>query len=108
VLHRRPDARWRMTEDDVADLVLLQRRLLQSAIRLVKPGGVLLFSACTLTLAESAAHDFWISEEYPSLVPEVGPGAERWEPWARGLRLLPQTHGTDGMVAFRYRVPAAQ
>ncbi len=107
VLHRRPDARWRMTEDDVADLVLLQRRLLQSAIRLVKPGGVLLFSACTLTLAESAAHDFWISEEYPSLVPEVGPGAERWEPWARGLRLLPQTHGTDGMVAFRYRVPAA-
>ena len=106
VLHRRPDARWRMTEEDVADLVRLQRRLLQSAIRLVKPGGVLVFSACTLTLAESAAHDFWISEEYPNLVPEAGPGSERWEPWARGLRLLPQTHGTDGMVAFRYRVPS--
>jgi 16S rRNA (cytosine967-C5)-methyltransferase len=106
VLHRRPDARWRIMPEDVADLVLLQRKLVQQAIRAVKPGGVLLFSACTLTQAESVAHDFWFAEEYPNLVPELGPGADRWERHGRGLRLLPQTHGTDGMVAFRYRVPA--
>ncbi len=106
VLHRRADARWRIMPEDVADLVLLQRKLVQQAIRAVKPGGVLLFSACTLTQAESVAHDFWFAEEYPNLVPELGPGADRWERHGRGLRLLPQTHGTDGMVAFRYRVPA--
>jgi 16S rRNA (cytosine967-C5)-methyltransferase len=104
VLHRRPDARWRIGPEDIADLVLLQRRLLQQAIRLVKPGGVFLLSACTLTIDESIGHDFWISEEYPNLVPELGPGAQRWDGHARGLRLLPQTHGTDGMVAFRYSV----
>ncbi len=104
VLHRRPDARWRMTEQDVDALAVLQRRLLQQTIRLVKPGGVLLLSACTLTIDESVAHDHWLSEEYPDLVPELGPGSERWERHGRGLRLLPQTHGTDGMVAFRYRV----
>ncbi len=104
VLHRRPDARWRITEADVDALAILQRRLLQQTIRLVKPGGLLLLSACTLTIDESVAHDHWLSEEYPNLVPELGPGAQRWERHARGLRLLPQTHGTDGMVAFRYRV----
>ncbi len=103
VLHRRPDARWRITAADVDALAVLQRRLLQQTIRLVKPGGVLLLSACTLTIDESVAHDHWLSEEYPNLVPELGPGAERWDRHARGLRLLPQTHGTDGMVAFRYR-----
>jgi 16S rRNA (cytosine967-C5)-methyltransferase len=106
VLHRRPDARWRIMPEDIADLVLLQRKLVQQAIRAVKPGGVLLFSACTLTQAESVAHDFWFAEEYPNLEPELGPGADRWERHGRGLRLLPQTHSTDGMVAFRYRVPA--
>ncbi len=106
VLHRRADARWRIMPEDVADLVLLQRKLVQQAIRAVKPGGVLVVSACTLTQAESVAHDFWFAEEYPNLVPELGPGAERWDRHGRGLRLLPQTHGTDGMVAFRYRVPA--
>jgi 16S rRNA (cytosine967-C5)-methyltransferase len=104
VLHRRADARWRIGPEDIADLVLLQRKLLQQAIRLVKKGGVLLLSACTLTIEESAAHDFFLAEEYPNLVPELGPGADRWDRHARGLRLLPQTHGTDGMVAFRYRV----
>jgi 16S rRNA (cytosine967-C5)-methyltransferase len=104
VLHRRADARWRMTEEDIAELVVLQRRLLQQAIRLVKPGGILMLSACTLTNAESVAHDFWLSEEYPNLVPDLGPGADKWERHGRGLRVLPQTHGTDGMVAFRYRV----
>jgi 16S rRNA (cytosine967-C5)-methyltransferase len=106
VLHRRPDARWRMSPEDVTDLVTLQRRLLQHAIRLVKPGGVLLLSACTLTNAESVAHDFWLAEEYPSLQPDIAgaPGADKWDRHGRGLRLLPQTHKTDGMVAFRYRV----
>jgi 16S rRNA (cytosine967-C5)-methyltransferase len=106
VLHRRADARWRIMPENIADLVLRQRKLVQQAIRAVKPGGVLLVSACTLTQAESVAHDFWFSEEYPDLVPEFGPGADRWDRHGRGLRLLPQTHGTDGMVAFRYRMPA--
>jgi 16S rRNA (cytosine967-C5)-methyltransferase len=106
VLHRRPDARWRITADDVDQLAVLQRKLLQQSIRLVKPGGVLLLSACTLTIDESVAHDHWLSDEYPALVAELGPGADRWDRHGRGLRLLPQTHGTDGMVAFRYRVTA--
>ncbi len=105
VLHRRPDARWRMEGDDVDDLVALQRTLIKAALRLVSPDGLLVISACTLTTAESLSHDEWLAAEHPEFIADLG-NADlhyRWEPHGRGVRLLPQMHGTDGMVAFRYR-----
>jgi 16S rRNA (cytosine967-C5)-methyltransferase len=105
VLHRRPDARWRMESDEVAELVKLQRSLIDSSVRLVATGGVLVISACTLTAAESVDHDTYMAETYPTFVADLD-GADigdRWEPLGRGVRVLPQTHRTDGMVAFRYR-----
>jgi len=47
VLSRRPEARWRARPDDPARHGLLQRRLLDSALDLVKPGGVVLYSVCS-------------------------------------------------------------
>ncbi len=107
VLHRRPDARWRISADDVADLAALQRKLIEASMPLVASGGVLLFSACTLTNAESLEHDEWMAEHYPDWLPDLGDAdlSDRWSPFGRGVRVLPQTHGTDGMVAFRYRCP---
>ena len=54
VLRRRPDARWRVQPEDVARLAELQQGLLTEARALVKPGGVLAYSVCTLTSAETA------------------------------------------------------
>ena len=51
-LRRRPDARWRIHEADVDRLTALQRELLAQAVQLVAPGGVLVYSVCTLTAAE--------------------------------------------------------
>jgi 16S rRNA (cytosine967-C5)-methyltransferase len=105
VLHRRPDARWRMANDEVEALVKLQRALIDASTRLVAPGGVLLISACTLTTAESLDHDRYIAERFPEFVADLGDAdvGGRWECLGRGVRVLPQTHRTDGMVAFRYR-----
>jgi 16S rRNA (cytosine967-C5)-methyltransferase len=102
VLHRRPDARWRMNEADVEDLVALQRRLISAAIPLVRASGVFVFSACTLTRAESLAHDEWLAAAHPELMSLERIG-EPWESLGRGERLLPQSADTDGMVLFRYR-----
>ena len=49
VLRRRPDARWRLAPAGVDELAALQRDLLAAAAPLVRPGGVLLYSVCTLT-----------------------------------------------------------
>ncbi len=52
-LRRRPEARWRRTPADVAPLAKLQRELLASAIRLVRPGGVVLYATCSPHLVET-------------------------------------------------------
>jgi 16S rRNA (cytosine967-C5)-methyltransferase len=96
VLRRRPDARWRITEPEVAELAALQRRLLDGAVPLLAPGGVLAYSVCTLTVAETTEVDRWLAARHPELEALPLP-AGPWEPAGRGGRLLPQTAGTDGM-----------
>lgn len=100
-LRRRPDARWRIAPDDVDTLAHLQFALVKSANDLVKPGGQIVFSVCTLTAAESIAVDERIADELPQLEPQ--PLLEPWERYGRGGRLLPDTFDGDGMAAFVYR-----
>jgi 16S rRNA (cytosine967-C5)-methyltransferase len=98
-LRRRPDARWRIEPKDVDHLAVLQADMLQAARGLVRPGGVLVYSVCTLTAAESVDHDDggWAA------LPVPGPP---WRPYGRGARILPQDADTDGMTVLRYRRPA--
>ncbi len=53
-LRRRPESRWRRTPQDVTDLVGLQKRLLDSALDLVRPGGVVVYATCSPVLAETS------------------------------------------------------
>jgi 16S rRNA (cytosine967-C5)-methyltransferase len=110
-LRRRPDLRWRVEPGSIDDLAGLQRRLLAQAADLVRPGGTLVYSVCTLTAAETIGVDSWLVEHRPDLVPDLPAGAggggvagpgPGWEPWGRGALLLPQAQGTDGMALFRY------
>jgi 16S rRNA (cytosine967-C5)-methyltransferase len=52
-LRRRPEARWRRSRDDLADLVPLQSALLTSALDAVRPGGLVGYATCTPVLAET-------------------------------------------------------
>ena len=53
-LRRRPEARWRRTTADLADLGKLQRELLASAIDATAPGGVIAYATCSPHLAETS------------------------------------------------------
>ena len=66
-LRRRADARWRIQADDVERLVVLQREVLDAAVALVRPGGELVFSVCTLTAAETTGVDEWLADAHPEL-----------------------------------------
>ena len=103
-LRRRPDARWRVEPGDVAELAALQRRILDASAPLVRPGGRLVYSVCTLTAAESIDHP--VPEGFE--VDDRPPGAGEWRRFGHGWRVLPQDADTDGMVLVRYRaVPSS-
>jgi 16S rRNA (cytosine967-C5)-methyltransferase len=95
-LRRRPDARWRIAAADVDTLAALQRELVAAAVPLLRPGGTLVYSACTLAGAETQALDEHLAAAHPDLTARSVPG-EPWRPWGRGALLLPQAAGTDGM-----------
>jgi 16S rRNA (cytosine967-C5)-methyltransferase len=99
VLRRRPDARWRLAPAGVAELAALQRDLLAAAAPLVRPGGTLLYSVCTLTRAETVGIDDWALTALPGFTARPRPGAP-WIPHGRGALLLPQAAGTDGMFVL--------
>jgi 16S rRNA (cytosine967-C5)-methyltransferase len=106
VLRRRADARWRITADDVSDLTTLQAGLLDAAVPLVRDGGVLVYSVCTLTAAETTEQAASFSERHPRAEP-LDPLPAPWRPLDAGGRLLPQDADTDGMAVFRWRIPSS-
>jgi 16S rRNA (cytosine967-C5)-methyltransferase len=105
-LRRRPDARWKIDAASPERLAAVQRALVDAAADLVKPGGVLVYSVCTLTDAEGRAIDEHLAATRSDLIAEPVPEGP-WQPLGRGARLLPQTADTDGMYLLRLRRPAA-
>ena len=97
-LRRRPDARWRISEQDIVDLAGIQQRLLDATAPLVRPGGVLVYSVCTITAAESIDHP--TPHGFEVITDDVG---DEWTSFGKGFRILPQDADTDGMVIIRYR-----
>jgi 16S rRNA (cytosine967-C5)-methyltransferase len=98
VLAARPDLRWR-----AAPLPELQLALLRAAAERVRPGGVVVYSACTVNRDENEA-------VVDAAGLEVDPLGERWPRFAHPRRpefllTLPHVHRTSGFFVARLRVP---
>ncbi|MCW2927859.1 MAG: rsmB [Thermoleophilia bacterium] len=101
VLGARPDARWKRNADGLAELADLQRALLDRAAQLVKPGGVVVYSTCSILTEEDEA----ITAQTPvSLVTDPLPdafGSMLTSP--NTARTWPHEHATDGFYIARFR-----
>ena len=105
---RNPHARWTTTPEDVRELAAAQQRLLASAAPSVKPGGRLLYAACTLTRAETEG----VAAEFERSFPDFEPFPVR-NPYASDeagavrVWLWPQeTDGSGMFIAAWRRQPA--
>jgi 16S rRNA (cytosine967-C5)-methyltransferase len=102
---RHPDARWRLKPSDMAVLPMLQRQILRAAASLVRPGGLLVYSTCSIEDDENDAPVDGFLAEHPEFT--VDPPAAGTVPDAAldggRLRVLPQRHGVDGAFAVRMR-----
>ncbi len=61
-LSSRPDIRWNRKESELDALAALQRRLLETGSKYVKPGGTLVYSTCTLSRQENQDNVEWAAE----------------------------------------------
>ena len=102
---RHPDARWRLKPSDLAVMSSLQRSILRAAATTVKPGGLLVYSTCSIEPEENDNQIDRFLEESPEWVLEPPPeGSVPASALDNGrLRVLPQRHGTDGAFAARLR-----
>ncbi|GGG82686.1 16S rRNA (cytosine(967)-C(5))-methyltransferase RsmB [Paenibacillus radicis (ex Gao et al. 2016)] len=113
VIRRKPEIKWTKTAGDVAEIAAIQRRLLRAAANLVKPGGTLVYSTCTIEKAEneqqvaaflSEHSEFELDAEWPEAVlrPLRQAGAID-ESFAGQAQLLPQHFDSDGFFIARMR-----
>ncbi len=102
---RHPDARWRLKASDLAVMPAIQRAILRAAADSVKPGGLLVYSTCSLEPEENDVQIETFLEDHPQFRLEPPPeGAVPASTLDAGrLRVLPQKHGTDGAFAARLR-----
>lgn len=102
---RHPDARWRLKVSDLAVSAAAQRAILRAAAALVRPGGLLIYSTCSLELEENDDQVTQFLAEHPDFTLEAPPEGTVLESTldAGMLRVLPQRHGVDGAFAARLR-----
>ncbi|HJU87880.1 MAG TPA: 16S rRNA (cytosine(967)-C(5))-methyltransferase RsmB [Gemmatimonadaceae bacterium] len=102
---RHPDARWRLKISDLAVMAALQRSILRAAASVVKPGGLLVYSTCSLEPEENDAQIESFLAENPEwrLEPPADGAVSASVLDAGRLRVLPQRHGVDGAFAARLR-----
>ena len=90
VMGKKRDIKYHATPESLRSITELQKQIVEAGWQYVKPGGVLLYSTCTINPAENQKMAAWITENFPFALEE-----ER--------QLLPGTDETDGFYFARLR-----
>lgn len=103
-LRRRPESRWRKSEDDLDILTMLQIELLTAAVRAAKPGGYIAYVTCSPDPRETVEVVQTVLDEQPSVtviktVDVLASITPNGHAVGRGtaVQLWPHRHGTDAM-----------
>lgn len=103
VLARRAEARWRKKPEDIKELARLQARLLDGAAQITRPGGVLVYSTCTISRQENQEQIETFLDRRGEFSPvEIDP--QCWGNATSGpgwVQFLPHMQGTDGIFVAK-------
>jgi 16S rRNA (cytosine967-C5)-methyltransferase len=110
-IRRRPEIRWRAAEADLARHARAQRAILAGAAGAVRPGGVLVYSVCSLEPDEGPqvveaflkVHPSFARDPLPATFPRRLDGRPLAEDLPGEIWLLPHRHDTDGFYVARLR-----
>lgn len=101
-LTKKPDIKWKREVDDIFNLVEIQRNILFNAASLVKPGGVLIYSTCTMEYEENQANIEWFLHNFSNFELDIAELYLSPEYCLDGfLQTFPFVHRIDGAFAAR-------
>ncbi len=108
VLAKKPDAKWHRELEDIARLSATQQRILDHAATLVKPGGILVYSTCTIEPEENAGTVRAFLDAHPEFSLESASGLVNPELVSPEgfVETFVHRHGMDGSFAARLRKTA--
>jgi 16S rRNA (cytosine967-C5)-methyltransferase len=95
-LRHNPEIRWRISESDVGELAERQKRILTNAAKVVRPGGRLVYSTCSVEWDEGEEVARWLLETHESFRPVDLPATAASKSRSGSVRLWPHRQGTDG------------
>ena len=104
---RKADIKFLMTPEKIGQLAALQRNILSVVQRYVKPGGVLIYSTCTVSKAENEENMDWFVQHFPfeleSLDGYLPEGVQNEQTVQGWIQILPGQYGSDGFFIARFR-----
>ena len=104
IMGKKRDIKYRITKETMDELVLLQKQILDVVWRYVKPGGVLVYSTCTINPEENDRIVQWFTREHPFELQSLSPylPEELKEEGRDGkIQLFPGVHKSDGFFIAR-------
>lgn len=106
IIGKKRDIKYRISKEGLEELKELQKKILNVIWQYVKPGGVLIYSTCTINSGENQQMVEWFTQNYPfrpeSLSPYL-PEMLKKEGENGMLQLLPGVHETDGFFLAKLR-----
>lgn len=106
IIGKKRDIKYRISKEGLEELKELQKQILNVIWQYVKPGGVLIYSTCTINSGENQQMVEWFTQNYPfrpeSLSPYL-PEVLKKEGENGMLQLLPGVHETDGFFLAKLR-----
>lgn len=95
-LRRNPEIRWRISEADIAELATQQKLFLKQAARVLKPGGQLVYSTCSVERDENESVISAFQQDHPKFTIQ------------KTLRTWPHREGADGFFMASFRLATQQ
>lgn len=106
VIGRKQDIKYRVTPESLQEIHKLQREIVANVTAYIKPGGIMMYSTCTMNPPENEEMAAWICREFAmekvsmaQFLPEILQQDMKEET----LQLLPGVHETDGFFMAKFR-----
>ena len=107
ILSKKSDIKYHMGREQMEELGALQRQILGTAASYVRPGGVLIYSTCTVNPSENRDNARWFEERYPFRAEPVAEYVpEPLRPYVQDgnmLQLVPGEVECDGFFIAKFR-----